>query len=103
MLKRLIEVALPLKEVSEQSAREKSIRQPDRRSAPHVCLPRQGRQRRHGQFLGQSGHARNPALWLVAQAISEILPDCNKEKQLMQGLLNQQEGLEEATRQGELF
>ncbi len=26
MLKRLIEVALPLKEVSEQSAREKSIR-----------------------------------------------------------------------------
>jgi adenine-specific DNA methylase len=55
------------------------------------------------QFLGQSGQARNPALWLVAQAISETLPDGNKEKQLMQGLLNQQEGLEEATRQGELF
>ena len=55
------------------------------------------------QFLGRSGQARNPALWLVAQAISETLPDGNKEKQLMQGLLNQQEGLEEATRQGELF
>jgi len=55
------------------------------------------------QFLGQSGQARNPVLWLVAQAISEILPDGEREKQLMQGLLNQQEGLEEATRQGELF
>jgi putative DNA methylase len=41
------------------------------------------------EFLGQSGHANNPTLWLVAQAISEILPDGDKEKQLMQGLLNQ--------------
>jgi adenine-specific DNA methylase len=55
------------------------------------------------QFLGQSGHANNPTLWLVAQAISEILPDGDKEKQLMQGLLNQREGLEEATRQRALF
>lgn len=55
------------------------------------------------QFLGHSGQARNPALWLVAQAVSEILPDGEREKQLMQGLLNQQEGLEEATRQRELF
>ena len=55
------------------------------------------------EFLGHSGQARNPALWLVAQAISETLPDGNKEKQLMQGLLNQQEGLEEATREGKLF
>jgi adenine-specific DNA methylase len=55
------------------------------------------------QFLGQSGHANNPTLWLIAQAISEILPDGDKEKQLMQGLLNQREGLEEATRQRTLF
>lgn len=55
------------------------------------------------QFLGRSGQARNSALWLIAQAVSEILPDGEREKQLMQGLLNQQEGLEEATRQGELF
>jgi putative DNA methylase len=55
------------------------------------------------QFFGQSGHANNPTLWLVAQAISEILPDGDKEKQLMQGLLNQREGLEEATRQRVLF
>ena len=55
------------------------------------------------QFLGQSGHANNPTLWLVAQAISEILPDGDKEKQLVQGLLNQRDRLEEATRQRALF
>jgi hypothetical protein len=55
------------------------------------------------QFLGQSGQANNPTLWLVAQAISEILPDGDKEKQLMQGLLNQREGLAEATQQRALF
>ena len=55
------------------------------------------------QCLGQSGHSNNPTLWLVAQAISEILPDGEKEKQLMQGLLNQRENLEEATRQRALF
>ncbi len=55
------------------------------------------------QFLGRSGQANNQSLWLVAQAVSEILPDGDKEKQLMQGLLNQREGLEEATRQKELF
>ena len=55
------------------------------------------------QFLGRSGHANNHSLWLIAQAVSEILSDGDKEKQLMQGLLNQREGLFEATRQGELF
>jgi hypothetical protein len=56
-----------------------------------------------GEFLVQSGQARNQSLWLVAQAVSEILPEGDKEKQLMQGLLNQKEGLEEATREGRLF
>lgn len=56
-----------------------------------------------GEFLGRSGHANNNSLWLVAQAVSEILPDGDKEKQLMQGLLNQKEGLEEAAREGRLF
>jgi hypothetical protein len=53
------------------------------------------------EFLTRSGQAQNPALWLVAQAVSEILPDGDKEKQLMQGLLNQKEQLAEA--QGRLF
>ena len=56
-----------------------------------------------GEFLGRSGHANNHSLWLVAQAVSEILPDGEREKQLMQGLLNHKEGLEEATRQAKLF
>jgi len=53
------------------------------------------------EFLERSGQGQNPALWLVAQAVSEILPDGYKEKQLMQGLLNQKEQLFEA--QGRLF
>jgi adenine-specific DNA methylase len=53
------------------------------------------------EFLARSGQAQNPALWLVAQAVSEILPDGDKEKQLMQGLLNQREELEQE--QGLLF
>lgn len=56
-----------------------------------------------GEFLGRSGHANNNSLWLFAQAVSEILPDGDKEKQLMQGLLNQKEGLEEAARERRLF
>jgi len=55
------------------------------------------------EFLNRSGHANNHSLWLIAQAVSEILPDGDKEKQLMQGLLNQKEGLVDATRQGTLF
>jgi hypothetical protein len=55
------------------------------------------------EFLGRSGQARNESLWLVAQAISEILPDGEKEKQLMQGLMNQREALESATSQRTLF
>jgi len=55
------------------------------------------------QFLARSGQANNPALWVVAQAVSEILPDGDKEKQLMQGLLNQKEKIEQAGQQGRLF
>jgi adenine-specific DNA methylase len=55
------------------------------------------------EFLGRSGHANNHSLWLVAQAVSEILPEGDKEKQLMQGLLNQKEGLEQAAREKRLF
>ena len=38
-----------------------------------------------------------------AQAISEILPDGDKEKQLLQGRLNQRDKIDEAMAQGELF
>jgi adenine-specific DNA methylase len=55
------------------------------------------------EFFGRSGQGRNPNLWLVAQAVSEILPDGDKEKQLMQGLLNQRDQLEKAGRQANLY
>jgi hypothetical protein len=55
------------------------------------------------QFLGRSGHGNSPNLWVLAQAISESLPDGDKEKQLMQGLLNQKERLEQLAEQGRLF
>ena len=55
------------------------------------------------EFLGRSGHANNHSLWLIAQAVSEILPDGDKEKQLMQGLLNQRDKLDEAAREKKLF
>jgi hypothetical protein len=53
------------------------------------------------EFMARSSQAQNPALWLVAQAVSATLPDGDKEEQSMQGLLNQQEQLAEA--QGRLF
>jgi adenine-specific DNA methylase/REP element-mobilizing transposase RayT len=51
------------------------------------------------EFLARSGHARNETLWVVAQAISEILPDGDKEKQLMQGLLASRDRLAELARE----
>ena len=38
-------------------------------------------------FLDESGYGRKEAFWQVAQAISEVLPQGDKEKQLLQGFL----------------
>ena len=35
------------------------------------------------EFLARSAHGRNEKLWTVAQAVSEVLPDGDKEKQLV--------------------
>src|SRR5262249_24081514 len=88
----------------------KNLGEPDASSAPaslidvlhRLCVFREnGDTEGMTEFLTRSGQAQNPTLWLVAQAVSEILPDGDKEKQLMQGLLNQKEQLAEA--QGRLF
>ena len=55
------------------------------------------------EFPGRSRQGRNPNLWLLAYAISEILPDAEMEKQLMQGPLNQRDKLEEVAREAKLF
>ena len=121
MLKRL--------EVSEQSAREKSIRH-GHISTLHIWWAR----REIGDLYPPDPDGGIPVAYLWArtvkspsrvpdgiaavmfahktttrrfgsfpQAISEILPDGDKEEQLMQGLLNRREVLEEAARQKELF
>ncbi len=55
------------------------------------------------EYLARSGHGRNEKLWTVAQAISEVLPDGDKEKQLLQGLLNQRDKIDEALAEERLF
>lgn len=55
------------------------------------------------EYLARSGHGRNEKLWTVAQAISEVLPDGDKEKQLLQGLLNQRDRIDEALAEERLF
>jgi len=47
--------------------------------------------------------SQDPSPWVVAQAVSEILPDGDKGKQRMQGLLNQREQVEEMARDKRLF
>jgi len=46
-----------------------------------------GNKQKLGEFIGGSGYEDNETIWNVAQALSEILPDGDKEKQLLQGLL----------------
>ena len=69
-------------------------------------LPVRGTQTGTGGLSGHlacSGHARNEKLWTVAQAISEVLPDGDKEKQLLQDLLNQCDKVEEEMKEERLF
>jgi len=54
------------------------------------------------QFF-EPGGCRNETSWLGAQAVSEILRDGDKERQLLQGLLNQRDGIVEAAREAKLF
>lgn len=55
------------------------------------------------EYLARSGHGRNEKLWTVALAVSEVLHDGDKEKQLLQGLLNQRDKIDEAMSEGRLF
>ena len=49
------------------------------------------------------GHDRNAKLWTVAQAVSEVLADGDQEKQLLQGLLNQRDKIDEGLAEERLF
>jgi hypothetical protein len=70
-------------------------------SHPMCCLREKGDPNGMAEFLVRRGQGNNTTLRLVAQAVSEILPDGENEMQLMLGLLNQREKLE--LKQGMLF
>ena len=55
------------------------------------------------EFLSRSGYTRDESLWTVAQALSEILPEGDKEKQMLQGLLGSKERVVTEVRQERLL
>jgi adenine-specific DNA methylase len=52
-----------------------------------LILWERGEKEKIKQVLNETGYARNELFWQTAQALSEILPEGDKEKQLIQGLL----------------
>lgn len=58
------------------------------------------------EFLESSGYVDRDTIWNVAQAISEVLPTGNKERQLIQGLLASRQSISqdavESAKQGKL-
>ena len=48
------------------------------------------------ELLDATGNQNNNAFWQVAQAISEVLPEGDKEKQMLQGFLYGRAGYEKA-------
>lgn len=55
----------------------------------HACLLlwEQNDRKAIAEILSKTGNHNNNAFWQVAQAISEVLPDGDKEKQMLQGFL----------------
>ena len=57
----------------------------------HVSIDRsiweRGEREEIRRILNETGYAGNEVFWQTAQAISEVLPQGDKEKQLIQGLL----------------
>jgi adenine-specific DNA methylase len=63
-----------------------------------------GNKQELSEFIENSGYADDDTIWNVAQAISEVLPDGNKEKQLIQGLLASKHSISKdvSSKQGKL-
>jgi len=55
----------------------------------HACLLywEQNKRKELAELLKETGHMDSNAFWRVTQAISEVLPEGNKEKQMLQGFL----------------
>jgi adenine-specific DNA methylase len=77
----------------------------------HACLLywEQNKRKAISELLEETGNLNNNAFWQVAQAISEVLPEGDKEKQMLQGFLYGKESYEKRTqdtedrKQGRLF
>jgi len=52
------------------------------------------------EILNETGYARNEIFWQTAQALSEILSEGDKEKQLIQGFLYGKEEYIKGVHQG---
>jgi len=52
-----------------------------------LILWEKGEKEKIKEILNETGYARNEIFWQTAQALSEILPEGDKEKQLIQGFL----------------
>jgi len=55
----------------------------------HACVLywEQNKRKELAELLKETGHMDSNAFWRVTQAISEVLPEGNKEKQMLQGFL----------------
>lgn len=76
----------------------------------HACLLywEQNNKKAISEILDTTGNLRNNSFWQLAQAISEVLPDGDKEKQMLQGFLYGKEGysktvIKKEKPQGDLF
>lgn len=52
-----------------------------------IVLWERGEREKIKEVLSETGYARNEVFWQTAQALSDILPEGDKEKQLLQGFL----------------
>lgn len=64
----------------------------------HACLLfwEQNDRKAISKILAETGNHNNNAFWQVAQAISDVLPEGDKEKQMLQGFLYGRESYEKA-------
>jgi hypothetical protein len=62
-----------------------------------------GKKQELAEFLEESAKMEDENFWSTAQALSEVLPDGDKEKQLLQGLLASKSGIAEVIKQTKLF
>jgi hypothetical protein len=54
-----------------------------------------------GKMLAKHGYSQSPSFWQFCQAISECLPDGNKEKQWLEGMLMSKDQYQQAEAVGE--